>query len=89
MGRVIIGHDEEDVRPGRCTQAGGDDEGGIVLINSKMTDPVTLAMVIAQELGLALGLPLIDDRSSVLISGNLWIVRIVDDRALISYCAPG
>ncbi|MBA3393080.1 MAG: matrixin family metalloprotease [Deltaproteobacteria bacterium] len=48
-----------------------DDETGVIYINARITDPATLAIVVAHELGHAFGLPHVDDRISLMNRGNL------------------
>ena len=47
-----------------------DDESGVVFINSKITDPEILSIVIAHELGHAFGLSHVTAYSSVMTDGN-------------------
>ncbi|MGE0399336.1 MAG: matrixin family metalloprotease [Kofleriaceae bacterium] len=60
-----------------------DDENAVIYINAKITDPVPLAIVIAHELGHAMGLPHIDE-PSVMRSGNVTIAPTADDEARIA-----
>jgi hypothetical protein len=57
-----------------------DDEHAVIYINSKITDPTPLAIVIAHELGHAMGLAHID-AASVMRSGNTSIAPTVEDKA--------
>lgn len=59
-----------------------DDEHGIIYVNAKITDPAPLAIVIAHELGHAMGL-LHVDAASVMRSGNTTIAPTPDDGAAI------
>lgn len=66
-----------------------DDEAGVIYINSRITEPHALAVVIAHELGHAFGLPHVEGKTSVMNRGNLSTVPTDDDRASIatSSCA--
>lgn len=61
-----------------------DDERGIVIINSAITDPAVRAIVIAHEMGHAFGLEHRSDRTSVMNSGNLKTAPTDEDRADVS-----
>jgi hypothetical protein len=58
-----------------------DDEHGVIYINSRITDPDALAIVLAHELGHAMGLPHIELPASVMRSGNTTITPSADDEA--------
>ena len=60
-----------------------DDESGIVFINSKITDPEILSIVIAHELGHAFGLSHVTSYTSVMTDGNTTTRPTdADERAL-------
>ena len=60
-----------------------DDNESVIYINRQLTDPKTLSIVIAHELGHAFGLQHITDRDSVMNPGNLTIVPNAADQAAI------
>ncbi|MBZ0232072.1 MAG: hypothetical protein K8M05_06935 [Deltaproteobacteria bacterium] len=71
-----------------------EDEVGVIYINSRLTDPETMAIVVSHELGHAFGMWHVssDDRHSVMNPGNLEIAPTSDDGvALVEMwgpCAP-
>jgi predicted Zn-dependent protease len=56
-----------------------DDERGIIVINSTLTDPQSLSIVIAHELGHAFGLEHVTDRPSLMNPANLTTPPTADD----------
>lgn len=50
-----------------------DDSNGVIYINTAITDPQVLSIVIAHELGHAFGLPHVSGRPSVMNPGNLSV----------------
>lgn len=72
-----------------------DDQAGIIYINDHLSDPPTLAIVIAHELGHAFGLHHVspDVRASLMNPGNLVVPPTDADRralaALWGACAAG
>jgi hypothetical protein len=62
-----------------------DPDTGEVLINRDLTDPQELEVVVAHELGHAMGLPHVapKERSSVMNSGNVTLRPTPDDSAQI------
>lgn len=60
-----------------------DDTTGIIYINSSISDPEVLSIVIAHEVGHAFGLAHITARPSVMNPGNLTIKPNVEDQAAI------
>ncbi len=52
---------------------------GEVLINSTLDEPGELAVVVAHELGHAMGLPHIENRASVMNPGNLSVSPTPED----------
>ena len=69
-----------------------DDEAGVIYINERITDPTTLAIVIAHELGHAFGLLHVTERSSLMNPGNLVLPPTTEDQtalqALWGTCEP-
>ena len=61
-----------------------DDERGLIYINQRIEEPRALAIVIAHELGHAFGLEHIDDRDSLMNSGNTMIEPTEDDLAEVT-----
>ncbi|NVB81806.1 MAG: matrixin family metalloprotease [Kofleriaceae bacterium] len=60
-----------------------DDKTGVIYINNDLTDETTLSIVIAHELGHALGLLHITGRPSVMNPGNLTIPPNAEDQAAL------
>jgi hypothetical protein len=60
-----------------------DDETGVVYLNSRISDPEPLAIVMAHELGHAFGLPHIDDRTSLMNRGNVTTPPTAEDQAAL------
>lgn len=60
-----------------------DDEKGIVFINSKITDPHELSIVIAHELGHSFGLDHVTGRPSLMNPGNTKIELTAEDQAML------
>ena len=61
-----------------------DDEAGVIYINTDLADPDMLAIVIAHEVGHALGLPHVSDTRSVMIQGNTSVPPGDDDAAALA-----
>lgn len=60
-----------------------DDETGVVYVNSALTSPTALAIVIAHELGHAFGLPHVTGRASLMNPGNLVLPPTLEDEAAL------
>lgn len=60
-----------------------DDTSGIIYINTEITDPKVLSIVIAHEVGHAFGLPHVTGRPSVMNPGNLTITPNAEDQAAL------
>jgi len=60
-----------------------DDSAGVIYINTEITDPKVLPIVIAHELGHAFGLPHVTGRASVMNPGNLTIAPNESDQAAL------
>lgn len=60
-----------------------DDETGVIYINSGITDPAALSIVIAHELGHAFGLPHVTERSSLMNPGNHQLPPTAEDQAAL------
>lgn len=61
-----------------------DDEAAVIYINTDVADPEMLAIVIAHEVGHALGLPHVNDARSVMIPGNTTVPPGADDAAALA-----
>ena len=63
-----------------------DPKSGEVYVNTSMTDPAEIAVVVAHELGHAMGLPHVEpsERTSVMNPGNLTVTPTSADNALLS-----
>lgn len=57
-----------------------DDERGMIYLNDQLADPAEMAIVLAHELGHAFGLPHVDDRPSLMNTGNLTIAPTDEDQ---------
>lgn len=64
-----------------------DDEHAVIYINAKITDPEALAIVIAHELGHAMGLPHLAG-ASVMRAGNTTIAPTAADLARLGCLEP-
>lgn len=60
-----------------------DDTAGVIYVNTALTDPRELSIVIAHELGHAFGLPHVTGRASVMNPGNLTITPNASDQAAL------
>lgn len=60
-----------------------DDETGVIYVNRALTEPTTLAIVIAHELGHAFGLAHVTGRASLMNPGNLTTPPTSDDQAAL------
>jgi Zn-dependent peptidase ImmA (M78 family) len=60
-----------------------DDSTGVIYINTALTDPRELQIVIAHELGHAFGLPHVTGRASVMNPGNLTVTPNAEDQAAL------
>jgi hypothetical protein len=60
-----------------------DDENGVIYINSEITDPSAMSIVIAHELGHAFGLGHITERTSLMNPGNLAMPPNAEDEAAL------
>ena len=60
-----------------------DDTSGVIYINTAISDPKVLSIVIAHELGHAFGLPHVTGRDSVMNPGNLSVAPNEQDAAAL------
>jgi Zn-dependent peptidase ImmA (M78 family) len=60
-----------------------DDSSGVIYINTALTDPQELQIVIAHELGHAFGLAHVTGRASVMNPGNVTVVPNEADQAAL------
>ena len=60
-----------------------DDSNGVIYINTAISDPKVLSIVIAHELGHAFGLPHITERPSVMNPGNITVLPNEGDAAAL------
>lgn len=67
-----------------------DPETGEVIINRSVQDPLELQVVIAHELGHAMGLPhvALSERASVMNPGNVTLAPTADDSANVKALCP-
>lgn len=65
-----------------------DPDTGDVFINSTMEDPGEVAVVVAHELGHAMGLMHLEHRASVMNPGNLRVPPTPEDNALLVQTCP-
>ena len=61
-----------------------DDTAGVVYVNTDVSDPGELAIVVAHELGHAFGLVHVQDRTSLMNPGNLTTPPTDGDRAALA-----
>jgi hypothetical protein len=61
-----------------------DAAAGVVYVNTDLTDPAELAIVVAHELGHAFGLVHVQDRTSLMNPGNLATPPTDGDRAALA-----
>jgi len=60
-----------------------DHDAGIIFINSRLTDPHAMSVVLAHEVGHVLGLPHASKGSSVMLRGNTTVEPTAEDTAAL------